>query len=271
MRRFGFRFLILAAVVGMATAAAAAGRGDVRIRPRRWSIVRSGEVVPEPKAPTPAPPVTIFREAIGSFGIGTGSFDEPVDVAIDAGRQFLRARRRQQPGPDVRQFLERSCSTVGSYGSRKGEFNNPEAIAIDPEGFRSTSSTPATTGSRCSPGSRRALPECPPARTGSAHVHSTAGAVSARRAGDFKSPATSSWTPTGNSLRPRPRQRAGPELVRPALHERFVGELGPALRQPRGRLHRSGVDRLVQGALRLPLPARGRAASSSSSSWTGRW
>lgn len=129
MRRFRFVPLILAALVGIATAATAADDGSsdtppsLEYRPQR-------QVVPEPKAPTPAPPVTIFREAIGGFGIGMGSFDSPVDVAVDEDGNFyvLDAGNNR-----IQRFdsFSNHLLTWGSYGSRPGEFKNPRAIVVD--------------------------------------------------------------------------------------------------------------------------------------------
>ena len=91
-------------------------------------------VLPEPKAPTPAPPVTIFREAIGGYGIGTGSFDQPTDVAVDANGNFYvldAGNSRVQKFDNFSNFL----LSWGSNGSRPGEFNKPKAIALGSGGF----------------------------------------------------------------------------------------------------------------------------------------
>jgi len=129
MRRFRFCFLSIAATVGMVTVAAAEGGGSsdpppsLEYRPQRL-------VIPEPKAPTPAPPVTIFREGIGSFGIGTGSFDRPVDVAVDVDSSFYvldAGNNRVQVFNNFSNFVR----SFGSYGSRKGEFFKPRAIVVD--------------------------------------------------------------------------------------------------------------------------------------------
>lgn len=128
MRRFGF--LIFAAVVGTATVAFAEDGGSsgstpsLEYRPQRV-------VIPEPKAPHPLPPKTVFAEAIGSFGITTGSFDRPVDVVRDRNGDFyvLDAGNSR-----VQKFSSsgRFWTAWGTSGSRKGQFNRPSAIVVGP-------------------------------------------------------------------------------------------------------------------------------------------
>ena len=91
-------------------------------------------VLPEPKGPTPAPPVTIFQQSVGRFGISTEAFDGPVDVALDAsGNVYVLdgGNNRVQIFDKFLNFVQ----TFGTYGSRWGEFNKPTAIALNPEGF----------------------------------------------------------------------------------------------------------------------------------------
>lgn len=127
MRRFGFGFLILVAGVRMAAAAEGGSSSDpppsLEYRPQRV-------VVPEPKSPTPAPPVTIFREAIGSFGIGTGSFDGPVDVAVDSAANFYVLDAGNSRVQKFDNFSNYKLSW-GATGTRTGEFKNPRAIVVD--------------------------------------------------------------------------------------------------------------------------------------------
>jgi tripartite motif-containing protein 71 len=133
MRRSWCWFLILAAAVGIVSPAAAQDDGSaspppsLEYRPPR-------PVLPEPKTPTPAPPVTIFRDFVGSFGMSTGSFDRPVDVATDPVGSFYvldAGNSRVQKFDRARNFL----SAFGTFGSRPGEFNNPRAIAMSPGGL----------------------------------------------------------------------------------------------------------------------------------------
>ena len=128
MRRFRFGFLVLAAVVGMATAVAGEEGGasdpppSLEYRPPRL-------VVPEPKAPHPMPPKTIFAETIGSFGITTGSFDRPVDVARDErGNYYVldAGNNRVQKFDSFGNFI----ASWGSRGTREGQFDRPSAIAV---------------------------------------------------------------------------------------------------------------------------------------------
>lgn len=126
MRRF--RILILALVVGMATAAAAESGNSsdptpsLEYRPQRL-------VIPEPKAPHPLPPKTVFAETVGSFGIMTGSFDSPVDVARDESGNFYVL----DAGNSRVQKFDKSANYVvssGSSGSHPGQFKRPAAIAV---------------------------------------------------------------------------------------------------------------------------------------------
>jgi len=133
MRRFEFGILILAAAAGLANAAdAQEGRSSnpppsLEYRPQR-------PVILEPKAPHPLPPLTIFREAIGGFGMLTGSFNGPVDVARDASGNFyvLDAGNNRVQMFDNRSYFRLSW---GTNGYRDGEFNHPTAIAVSPLGF----------------------------------------------------------------------------------------------------------------------------------------
>lgn len=133
MRRSWCWVLLIAVAVGVPGPVAAQGSGSsdpspsLEYRPLR-------PVLPEPKAPTPAPPVTIFREAIGGYGIGTGSFDKPVDVAKDASGNFYvldAGNNRVQKFDGFSNFV----LSWGAYGSRQGEFNRPAAVAVSPGGL----------------------------------------------------------------------------------------------------------------------------------------
>ena len=150
MRRFGLGCLVFAAVVGMAIAAVAADRGSsgpppsLEYRPPR-------QVIPEPKAPHPLPPKTIFAEAIGSFGMLTGSFDGPVDVAreettgdfyvLDVGNNRIQ---KFDKFSEFKFSWGQQGIRKGTFGKRDGsEFRYPTAIAmgpyppLDPSGARS--------------------------------------------------------------------------------------------------------------------------------------
>jgi len=130
MRRYGYGVLILAAVVGMATVAAAEDKGasdpspSLEYRPPRV-------VIPEPKAPHPLPPKTIFAEAIGSLGMLGGSFDRPTDIVRNADGSFYVL----DVGNNRIQAFNSSGVFTGACGSRgiqKGEFDKPSAIAFPP-------------------------------------------------------------------------------------------------------------------------------------------
>jgi tripartite motif-containing protein 71 len=90
-------------------------------------------VLPEPKQPTPALPVALFKKSVGGFGIGKGSFNRPVDVVFDKDRNYFvldAGNNRVQKFDHFDKFL----LTWGTYGSRTGEFIDPEALAIDSQG-----------------------------------------------------------------------------------------------------------------------------------------
>lgn len=128
MRLSWLWFALLAAVVAGATTAAAQDRGSGETSPSlEYKPPRA--VIPEPKAPHPLPPKTVFAEAIGSFGITTGSLDTPVDVARDERGNFYvldAGNSRIQKFDKSGNFL----ATSGSSGSRAGQFNRPSAIAL---------------------------------------------------------------------------------------------------------------------------------------------
>jgi DNA-binding beta-propeller fold protein YncE len=76
----------------------------------------------------------LFREAVGGFGISTGSFNGPVDVVADGDGNFYAL----DAGNNRVQKFDRSLNfvlTFGSFGARPGEFNDPQAIAISPKGL----------------------------------------------------------------------------------------------------------------------------------------
>ena len=88
-------------------------------------------VLPEPKGPTPAPPMTVFRESFGRFGIGRGSFDRPRDVAfgIDDRVYVLDA------GNNRVQLFDKSNNFILEWGSSgtdasRCEFKGPTAIHV---------------------------------------------------------------------------------------------------------------------------------------------
>lgn len=132
MRRGRLVALLLAAAVPAAVASAEdAEQGEpspsLEYRP-------PAPVVPQPRQPTPAPPMAIFRESLGGFGIGRGSFDGPVDVAVGRQGEFyvLDAGNSR-----VQKFdsFGRLQTLWGEFGSRPGEFIQPGAIALDQAGY----------------------------------------------------------------------------------------------------------------------------------------
>ncbi|HWR97303.1 MAG TPA: hypothetical protein VN317_02695 [Candidatus Methanoperedens sp.] len=89
-------------------------------------------ILPEPRGATPAPPVTIFRDIIGGFGIGRGSFDKPADVAIgNDGRTYVL-----DAGNNRIQMFNKKNDFVLEWGSQGddqwGQFKNPTAIFVVP-------------------------------------------------------------------------------------------------------------------------------------------
>ena len=137
MRRLRFGFLILAAAVGLATAAAAQDKDSSETTPS-LEYKPPRPVITEPKAPHPLPPVTVFREVIGSFGMLEGSFSGPVDVArdvngnlyvLDAGNN--RVQKFDRFSKLVISWGSRGIR-LGRVGKRDSEFNKPSAIAVGP-------------------------------------------------------------------------------------------------------------------------------------------
>lgn len=129
MRRSWPGLLFLAVLIGLPTAVFAQGREaeeadpSLEYRPRRPGL-------PEPKAPTPTLPVVIFKETVGSFGIGEGSFDTPVDVAQDADGNYYvldSKNNRVQKFDSFNNFV----LAWGASGTRTGQFKDPQAIAVD--------------------------------------------------------------------------------------------------------------------------------------------
>jgi DNA-binding beta-propeller fold protein YncE len=129
MRRSWQVVLALATAIGISVPVAAQDEGtadappSLEYRPRRPAL-------PEPKAPKPAPPVTIFRETIGGYGIGTESFDAPLDVAAAPDGSFYvldSGNNRVQKFDGFSKFL----LSWGASGTRSGEFDDPQAIAVD--------------------------------------------------------------------------------------------------------------------------------------------
>lgn len=230
MRRMRIGFLILAAVAGLAAAVAAAD-GPSSDPPPSLEYRPPRRVVPEPKAPTPAPPLTIFREAIGGFGIGKGSFDEPVDVAVDADGNFFvldAGNNRVQMFDNFAKFV----LTLGSYGSRKGdfakpeaiaEFTKPEAIAIDPEGAIHVVDTGNHRVQKFVWVEKSACPECPARPDGKRlKFHSTWGSLGTR-AGDFKYPRDITFDAAGNSY---VLDSGNQRVQKFDVEQHFVGEFG---------------------------------------------
>ncbi len=133
MRRAWIWLFCLCVAASLALPAAAQDQGDadagpsLEYRPPR-------QVLPEPRAPTPAPPVSIFRESFGNFGIGAGSFDAPVDVAADDDGNFYVL----DAGNSRVQKFDRSSNFLlewGGSGSRSGEFSRPTSIAVGPGSY----------------------------------------------------------------------------------------------------------------------------------------
>lgn len=166
--------------------------------------------------------MTIFREAIGSFGIGKGSFDGPVDVAADANGNFLvldAGNSRVQMFDNFSNFV----FSFGSSGTRNGEFAKPQSIAIDPEGSVYIVDTGNHRIQKFAWVDKGACPECPARPDGKRlKFHSSWGSLGTR-AGDFKSPRDITFDAGGNSY----VLDAGNQRVQIFdTAQRFVGEWG---------------------------------------------
>ena len=130
MRRFGLGFLILATAAGVATAAAAE-EGSASDPPPSLEYRPQRVVIPEPKAPTPAAADDDLPGGHREFRHCERSRStRRLDVATDADGDFyvLDAGNNRVQKFDRFSNYKLSC---GSRGNRDGEFNNPEAIAVD--------------------------------------------------------------------------------------------------------------------------------------------
>lgn len=129
MRRSWRWTLFLAVLIGLPIALFAQERGSDDVEPS-LEYRPSRPSLPEPKPTTQTQPLVIFKETIGAFGIGEGSFDTPVDVAHDAvGSYYVLDSKNNR----VQKFdsFNNFALAWGSYGTRSGEFNRPQAIAVD--------------------------------------------------------------------------------------------------------------------------------------------
>ncbi|HEY5999148.1 MAG TPA: hypothetical protein VI078_07570 [bacterium] len=119
--------------LGATGASAADGGGDADTEPS-LEYRPPKPVLPEPKGPTPAPPVTVFQRSFGSFGIGGGSFDGPLDAAVGGkGNVFVLDGGNTR----VQMFTDRDRFVLewGSYGTdeTRAQFRNPTGIVVVPE------------------------------------------------------------------------------------------------------------------------------------------
>jgi DNA-binding beta-propeller fold protein YncE len=124
---------MISAALGVGSPAVAQEGGSPSVEPS-LEYRPPRPALPVPKEPIQAPPVTIFRDTIGSFGISTGSFNGPIDVATDRNGNFYVL----DAGNHRVQKFDKSLNFIlafGSYGSRPGEFINPRAIALSPGGL----------------------------------------------------------------------------------------------------------------------------------------
>lgn len=120
-------FLVLAASAGAEAQEGQSPGPSLEYRPPRPTL-------PEPRHPIPVAPLTIFQDTIGTFGISSGAFDRPVDVACDKnGNIFVldAGNHRVQKFNGFNNFL----LEWGSFGSRPGEFKDPRAIALDADEY----------------------------------------------------------------------------------------------------------------------------------------
>ena len=208
----------------------------------------------DPRAKAPTPGAAGDRSSgrpSGASASGPARSTARSTSRVRRGRQLLRARRRQQPRPDVRQFLELHARLREPTGSRDGEFNNPAAIAIDPD----RGGLPhLRRRHRQPPGSDLQLEST----DGPVEFFDTCGRPAAaamaifgsRRDivldGDgFKSPRDITFDAEDEQLRPRQRATSGCRSFDPN-RSRFLGEWGRPFGSRGGSFDRPGVDRLVR-------------------------
>jgi len=75
-----------------------------------------------------------FNRSVGSFGIVTKFFDDPIDLVVDEDEIVYVLERNNERVQLFNSRLE-FVSKFGRPGSGEGEFDRPEAIAIDQVGF----------------------------------------------------------------------------------------------------------------------------------------
>jgi DNA-binding beta-propeller fold protein YncE len=97
--------------------------------------LRSGEADATPPAEPPAEDnFARFDRFIGDFGIMSGSFDTPVDIAIDGNENLFvldQGNYRVQTFDASSQYVR----NFGEQGTRTGQFKDPGAISVDRLGF----------------------------------------------------------------------------------------------------------------------------------------
>jgi tripartite motif-containing protein 71 len=92
------------------------------------------DFVPQEREVLRAQPLILFTNSVGRFGINTGSFDGPVDVAHDSeGNYYVLDGGNSR----VQKFTRRDRFVLqwGTFGATEGRFDKPRAIVVDEEGF----------------------------------------------------------------------------------------------------------------------------------------
>jgi DNA-binding beta-propeller fold protein YncE len=198
MRYLGRGFCFLAALLALAGPAGAADPEGKDVNPS-LEYRPPRPVLPEPRQMTPAPPVLVFKETLGGFGIGTGSFDRPVDLTGDRnGNVFVL-----DAGNSRVQMFDKSGIHLlqwGSFGAREGDFQEPNAIAFDPDGYLhvvdsgnhrvQTFEILYDSGQKCSGGDSKLLAQASGGMRGNYPkicLYAAWGSLGSR-SGDFKSP-----------------------------------------------------------------------------------
>jgi DNA-binding beta-propeller fold protein YncE len=186
MRRAWLSLCLAAAVAGAVPAVAAEDAGapgtgpSLEYRPPR-------PVLPEPKAPTPQPPISVFKESCGGYGISTGAFDGPADVAVDpAGNIYVLdvGNSRVQVFDSFSNFV----LEWGSSGSGPGQFKRPSTIAIGPDGRIYIVDTGNHRVQIFGWVPRSECPNCPSRRDGTSLKFLSSWGSLGSRPGDFKDP-----------------------------------------------------------------------------------